>query len=176
MDGPLARAVVEPQSTKDLEAVLGSLPCSPFNRRDMPSPALPTESPWPCDPGHPLWAGWPWALGHNDRSGPLGRRSASATHTGTPVRIIPPGGHPPKCVVNPTRFARGSEVCVVLAMLDVLASALRSILSAFGTSLKLSGGPRSYGPTEDRPIVDLRLCSSARLARGSGRRRSAKPP
>jgi hypothetical protein len=50
----------------------------------------------------------------------------SYTHTGTPVRIIPPGGHPPKCVVNPARFARGSEVCVVLAMLDVLASALRS--------------------------------------------------
>ena len=68
-----------------------------------------------------------WSLALGGCVGSLGRRSAQlCTHTGTPVRIIPPGGHPPKCVVNPARFARGSEVYVVLAMLDVLASALRS--------------------------------------------------
>jgi hypothetical protein len=50
----------------------------------------------------------------------------SSTHTGTPVRIVPPGGPQISMRRQPHSLRSGVGEPVVLAMLDVLASALQS--------------------------------------------------
>jgi len=102
VNGPSARAVSEPQSAKDL----GSpwiLAFEPEQRAALAAPrratrwaAIPTESPWPCGPGHPLWAGWPWPCATTISWVPWAAQSRvgrlSCTHTWTSVRFVPPGG------------------------------------------------------------------------------------
>lgn len=98
----------------------------------------------------------PWAT--TIGRGPVGRepvRSAQLLpHTGTPVRIVPPGGPQISLRRQPRSLWSGVGACVVLAMLDVLASAVT-------VQSSLRHGLRSSFPAP--------LCSSARLARGSGR-------
>ena len=120
--------------------------CSPASLRHRAAPAIPTPPSIAGGPGHSLWrAGlWPWRSAA--ASGPLAVGRLSYAHTQEPpCGLSPPGGHKFPCVVNPTPVGRGSE--------------------------NLSSSPCSTCslPRCDLPLVDLRLCSSARLARGSGR-------
>ena len=105
MDGPLARAVVEPQSTKDLEAVLGSLPSARSDggtcrlRPSQPSRCVPAAratrfgraglGPWATTIGRV-----PWAVGR------------PALHTHRNPRADYPSGRPSSKMCRQPRSLR----------------------------------------------------------------------